>query len=156
MYNYLSIFMGFSGAQLVRKSTCSPDPGSVPGLGSSPGEGIGYPLKYSWASLGAQTVIICLQCGRPGFDPGLERSSGGHGNPLQNSCLKHPHGQRSLVGYSPWGHKESDRTERLCTVQQICHYTRVVRLLSRVRLFATQWTVACQAPLPMSFPRQEY
>ena len=28
----------------------------IPGLGSSPGEGIGYPLKYSWASLVAQTV----------------------------------------------------------------------------------------------------
>ena len=28
----------------------------IPGLGSSPGEGIGYPLQYSWASLLAQTV----------------------------------------------------------------------------------------------------
>ena len=32
------------------------DPGSIPGLGSSPGEGIGYPLQYSWASLVAQMV----------------------------------------------------------------------------------------------------
>ena len=32
------------------------NPGSIPGLGRSPGEGIGYPLKYSWASLVAQTV----------------------------------------------------------------------------------------------------
>ena len=46
--------------------------------------------------------------------PGLGRSpGGGHGNPLQCSCLENPHGQRSLVGYSPWGHKESDMTERL-------------------------------------------
>ena len=30
---------------------------------------------------------------------------GGHGNPLQCSCLEHPHGQGSLVGYSPWGHR---------------------------------------------------
>ena len=36
-----------------------------------------------------------------------------HGNPLQYSCLENPHGQRSLVGYSPWGYKESDTTERL-------------------------------------------
>ena len=36
---------------------------------------------------------------------------GGHGNPLQYSCLENPHGQRSLVGYSPWGHKELDMTE---------------------------------------------
>ena len=35
--------------------------------------------------------------------PGLGRSSGGgHGNPLQYSCLENSHGQRSLVGYSPW------------------------------------------------------
>ena len=32
----------------------------------------------------------------------------------------------------------------------------IVRLLSRVRLFATPWTVACQIPLSMGFHRQEY
>ena len=37
-------------------------------LGRYPREGIGYPLQYSWASLVAQTVKICLQCGRPGFN----------------------------------------------------------------------------------------
>ena len=41
--------------------------------------------------------------------PGLGRSpEGGHGNPLQYSCLGNPRGQRSLEGYSPWGLKESD------------------------------------------------
>ena len=51
-----------------------------------------------------------------GTVPGLGRSSGGgHGNPLQYSCLENPHEQRSLAGYSPWGHKESDRTEQLST-----------------------------------------
>ena len=49
-----------------------------------------------------------------GSIPGLERSpGGGHGNPLQYSCLKKSHGQSSLVGYSPWGCKEFDMTERL-------------------------------------------
>ena len=53
-----------------------------------------------------------------GLIPGLGRfPGGGHGNPLQYSCLENPHGQRSLVGYSPWGHKESDMTERLRTRQ---------------------------------------
>ena len=33
--------------------------------------------------------------------------------PLQYSCLENPHGQRSLVGYSPWGRKESDTTEAI-------------------------------------------
>ena len=32
------------------------DPGSIPGLGRSSGEGIGYPFQYSWASLVAQLV----------------------------------------------------------------------------------------------------
>ena len=51
-----------------------------------------------------------------GSIPGLGRSHGrGHGNPLQYSCLENPHGQRSLVGYSPWGHKKLDMTERLST-----------------------------------------
>ena len=44
--------------------------------------------------------------------PGLRRSpEGGHGNPLQYSCLENPHGQRILVGYSPRGHKKPDTTE---------------------------------------------
>ena len=34
----------------------SGDPGSIPGSGRSAGEGIGYPLQYSWASLVAQLV----------------------------------------------------------------------------------------------------
>ena len=39
---------------------------------------------------------------------GLGRSpGGGHGNPVQYSCLENPHGQRSLGGYSPWDCKES-------------------------------------------------
>ena len=40
-----------------KESACNAgDPGSVPGLGRPSGEGIGYPLQYSWASLMAQLV----------------------------------------------------------------------------------------------------
>ena len=47
-----------------------------------------------------------------GSIPGLGGSpGGGHGNPFQYSCVEDPHGQRNLVGYSPWGCKESDATE---------------------------------------------
>jgi len=50
--------------------------------------------------------------------PGLERFPGGeNGNPLQYSCLKNLHGQRNLVGYSPWGCKGLDTTEQLSTAQ---------------------------------------
>ena len=65
-----------------------------------------------------------IQLGFPGGSDGKESASsvgdlgsippgGGHGNPLQYSYLENPHGQRSLVGYSAWGHKESDVSEQL-------------------------------------------
>ena len=43
------------------------------------------------------------------------KDGGGHGKPLQYSCLENPHRQKSLVGYNPQGHKESDTTEQLRT-----------------------------------------
>ena len=43
----------------------------------------------------------------------------GQGNPLQYSCLEIPHGQRSLTGYSPWGCKELNTTERLSIAHTI-------------------------------------
>ena len=49
--------MGFPGSSTCKESACNAgDPCSIPGSGRSPGEGIGYPLQYSWASLVAQTV----------------------------------------------------------------------------------------------------
>ena len=52
--------------------------------------------------------------GDAGSIPGLGRSpGGGNDNPLQYSFLGKSHGQRSLVGYSPWDHKELDTAERL-------------------------------------------
>ena len=50
--------MGFLGSSAGKESTCNAgrDPASIPGLGSSPGEGMGYPLQYFWFSLVAQTV----------------------------------------------------------------------------------------------------
>ena len=46
-----------SGSSAGKESTCNAgDPSSTPGSERSPGEGIGYPLQYSWASLVAQTV----------------------------------------------------------------------------------------------------
>ena len=51
-----------------------------------------------------------------GLIPGLGRSPrGGHGDPLQYSCLENPHGERSLTGYSTGGCKKSDRTDQLST-----------------------------------------
>ena len=56
--------------------------------------------------------------GDEGSIPGLGRfPGGGHGNPLQYLCQENPHGQRSLVGCSPWGRKELNITEWLSTAQ---------------------------------------
>ena len=87
----------------------------IPTLGRSPGEGIGYPVQCSWASLVAQMVknlptIWETWVQSLGWEDPLEE-----GTPLQYSWLENPHEQRSLVGYSLWGHKESDATERLST-----------------------------------------
>ena len=62
----------------------------------------------------AQTESVCLQWGRPVFDPWVRKI------PWRRKWQSTPvllpgksHGQRSLVGYSPWGRKESDTTEQL-------------------------------------------
>ena len=59
-----------------------------------------------------------------GSIPRLGRSpGGGHGHPLQYSCLENPHGQRSLADCSPRGRKESDTTavtEHACMSQHLC------------------------------------
>ena len=56
-YNILQTFRGFPHSSIGKESTCNAvDPGSIPGLGRSAGEGLGYPLQYSWASLMAQLV----------------------------------------------------------------------------------------------------
>ena len=60
--------------------------------------------------------------GDMGLIPGSRRSPGeGNGNPFQygNLLPGKSHGQRSLVGYSPWSHKEQDTTERISTAQHI-------------------------------------
>ena len=59
-------------------------------------------------------LSVCLQCGRPGFDPRVRKIP--WIRKWQSTSVLLPgksHGQRSLVGYSPWGRKESDTTEQL-------------------------------------------
>ena len=81
----------FPDSSIGKEFACNArDPGSIPGMGrstgegigyplqyswasqeywKSTGEGIGYPLQYSWASLWLSWQRIHLQCRRPGFDP---------------------------------------------------------------------------------------
>ena len=119
----------FPGGSAGKESACSVgDLGSIPGLGRSPGEGRAYSLQYS----------------------GLENSM---------DCMG-------------WGRKELDTTKRLllhfkinpenCIFSYcILNYYKILNmipcccLVPKSCLFATPWTVACQAPLSMGFPRQE-
>ena len=129
---------------------------------------------------------IHLQCRRHGFNLWVWKiPGGGHDNPLQYPCLEKSHEQRSLVGYSPWAHKESDTTEQLSTHTHTEAHKEMaffrcftgpgtewtpskrslqlrilpmkvkVKLLSRVRLFVILWTVAYQTSPSMGFSRQE-
>ena len=51
------MFRGFPDSSVGKESACNAgDPGSIPGSERSAGEGIGYPLQYSCASLVAQLV----------------------------------------------------------------------------------------------------
>ena len=56
-YTTLNTDKGFPGSSAGKESTCNArDPSSIPGSGRSSGEGVGYPLQYSWTSLMAQLV----------------------------------------------------------------------------------------------------
>ena len=90
-----------------------------------PGEGIGYPLQYSWASLVASACSV----GDLGSIPGLGRSpGGGHGNPLQYSCLENPQrtekpGGLQSMGLQRVGHDwvPKPSTARVCLeAQNLC------------------------------------
>ena len=105
--------MGFPGNSVGKDSTCNAgDPGSIPGSGRPPGEGIGYPLQYSWASLVVLAVQNPLKCGSLGFDPWVGKIS------WKRAWQPTP---VSLPGESPWteepgrvqsmGGKESDMTD---------------------------------------------
>ena len=104
---------------------------------------------FSWGfSGGSDDKKSACNVGELSLIPGLGRSGGEHGNPLQYSCLENPYGQRSLEGYGPWGHKELDTTEQLNTL--FYHPFSSVQLFSHVWLFATPWTAARQASMSIT------
>ena len=106
------------GSSADKESTCNAgDPDLTPESGRSTGEGIGYQLQHSGASLVAQTVKNPPAM----WDTWVQFL--GWENPWRREQLPTPvflpgesHGQRSLDNYSPWGpwgHKESDMSEWL-------------------------------------------
>ena len=73
-----------------------------------------FSLKSSGFPGGSDGKSTCLQCGRPRFDPWVGKILWRREwKPTPVLLPGKFHGRRSLVGYSPWGCKESDTTERL-------------------------------------------
>ena len=94
----------FPDSSVGKESACNAgDPRSIPGLGRSPGEGIGYSHQYSWASLVAQLVKNL---------PAMWETWVGK-IPWRRERLPTPvFWPGELRGmYSPRGHKELDTTE---------------------------------------------
>ena len=82
---------------------------------------------------GSDSKESTYSVGDLGLSPELGRSpGGGHGNPLQYTCLENPHGQRSLVGYSPWV-AELDRTE--VTGQSVLEFPHHYHTLTNISIF---------------------
>ena len=105
-----TFLQSFSHSSVGKESTCNArDPSSIPGSRRSAGEGIGYPLQYSWAFLVAQLVKS-----PPAMRETWVRSLSWE-NPLEKGKATHS----SIVAWRmpwtvyPWGHKESDMTEWL-------------------------------------------
>ena len=104
--------LSFPVSSVGKESTCSAgDPGSIPELGRSAGEGIGYSLQYCWASLVAKPVKNLPATRETWVGKIRERLATPVFWPGEFNRL-----------YRPWGHKESNMTERLSfALCYLCH-----------------------------------
>ena len=95
----------FPHSSVGKESACNAeDPGLIPGSGRSTGEGTGYALQYSWASLVAQVVKHL-----PAIWETWVQSLGWE-DPLEKGKAT---GSSILAWRIPWGCKELDMTEQL-------------------------------------------
>ena len=113
--------MGFPDSSVGKEFTCNAgDPSLIPGSGRSTGEGIDYPLQYSWVSAVVQlaknppamweTWIWCL-----GWEDPLEKGKVS----IPVFCPGEFHGL-----FSQWGCKESNMTEQLSLARNTCWLTQ--------------------------------
>ena len=104
---------------------------------------------YHWLGFpgGSDGKDSACNVGDLGSIPGFRRSPG-DGNPLQYSCLENPNGQRNLVGYSPWGCKESDMTEWLITAILLKYY------LSTAKFGKLQWPQVLKKSVFIPIPKK--
>ena len=177
------------GSSPGKESACDAvDPGPIPWLGRSTGEGIGYPLHYSWASLVAQLVknlpaVVETWVWSLGWEDPLEKGKATHSSILAWripwTCIVYGVAESDTTE----GHSLSLSLDLLYSLLEengflqcvcVCVYTHVhIAKYIHVKYMytymegwwlgakfcptlATPWTVACEAPLSMGFPRQEY
>ena len=80
---------------------------------------------------GSDGKSVCLQWGRPGFSPWVRKIPWRRKwHPTPVLLPGKSHGQRSLIGYSPWGNKESDLTEQL----HFCWFRKLWLKLTSIKL----------------------
>ena len=106
------ITFSFPDSSVGKESTCNPgDPSLIPGSGRSAGEGIGYPLLYSWSSLVSQLVK-----NPPAMRETWVRFLNWE-DPLEKGKATHC----SILAWRihPWGSQESETTERLSLITLI-------------------------------------
>ena len=71
-------------------------------------------LKSKWLPWWLRRYSVCLQWGRPGFDSWVRKTPWRRKRQSTPALLPgKSHRRRSLISYSPWGHKELDTTEQL-------------------------------------------
>ena len=100
----------FPDSSVGKESPCNAgDPGSIPGSGRSTGEGIGYALQYSWASLVAQLVKI-----PPAVQETWPQPLGWEDPPEDGTAT-----QSSILGESPWT-EEPGGLQSISSVTQSC------------------------------------
>ena len=107
---------GFLGSSAGKESTCNAgDLSSIPGSGRFSGEGIGYPLQYSWASLVVQMVKnVPATWDTWVLSLGQEDSPGeGNVNQFQCSCLGNSMNRGAWWATVRGAAKQSDMTQQL-------------------------------------------
>jgi len=145
----------FPHSSVGKESACNAgDPDSIPGSGRSAGEGIGHPLQYSWAPLVAQLIknlpaVWETWVQSLGWEDPLKKGKATHSSTL---AWRIP-----WTVYSPWGHKESDTTERLSL--SLSEVARIPWLMAPSSIFKARncITLAClhqqlSSPLTLTPP----
>ena len=107
---------------------------------------------FPGGTVGKESASQCGRCKRHEFDPWVEKIPWRREwQPTPVFLPGRPHGQRSLVGSSPWGHKESDTTECVCVNEYI--HTQLFRKVKdtaseQVSALGMGWTEAVSHEAP--------